>query len=489
MVKNLRLGDKQKLAVELTLDQSPPSAVAELGWGWLRVWLAGQCVWCQSVEASAVESEIPAPVCWTWVDLLHGLARIWPWLRLEEGYPLTISPEHPGKLLDVAEARWRDLAQGQAEAEEDELFDFRQRHDLSLLLRGIALPPLWWVKEGGEAVLWSPECPDPVRISQKSALAMWEEIGDFLHAALVDAEAPRAVEAIRRWQGREQAVTKHFLPVATGMDWSALAELAGTEVSDDIAGFLGYGAESPVVPDSSAAIGNELLMAARMTTGYVGVEYQRQILLAIKQLPYSVTPELDALMRCVPEFSSEIPAWQQGYDLAHWLRQQMQIAPETLIKPEQWLQEWNVAVQSMELPVALDALAVWGPTHGPAIIYNTHSLSRSATLNGRRTALAHEICHLLVDREGALPVAEVLRGASPRWAEKRANAFAAELLLPREQVATAVVGSADMLAMLSQLEKNFQVSRELICHQLFNSRIGSQLSHDERQRLESWKRV
>lgn len=431
MAEDLQLGHRQQLAIELTLDRSPSAAVAGLGWGSLRVWLGGRCVWCQPVEEPAVADESPAAVHWTWVDLLHGMARIWPWLRFEEGYPLPVSPEHPGQLMDVAEARWQDLAQGQVEAEEDELFDFRQRHDLSMLLRGISLPPLWWVKEGGEAVWWSPECPEPVRISHGHALALWQAFGDFLHAALVDADTPRSVEAVRRWQGREEAVVEHYLPLVSGMDWSALAELAGTEARDGIARFLGCSDESSVAQNSRATTGNELLMAARMTTGYVGVEHQRQVLLAIKQLPYRETPELDALMRRAPAPASDSPAWQQGYDLAHWLREQMQVVPGSLIEPEQWLHGWGVVLQSIELPVSLDALAVWGPAHGPAILYNLHPLSRSASFNGRRTALAHEICHLLVDREGALPMAEVLRGASPRWAEKRANAFAAELLLPR----------------------------------------------------------
>jgi len=39
--------------------------------------------------------------------------------------------------------------------------------------------------------------------------------------------------------------------------------------------------------------------------------------------------------------------------------------------------------------------------------------------------------HLLVDRKGFLPLVEVFGGYAPKGAERRANAFAAELLLPR----------------------------------------------------------
>jgi hypothetical protein len=34
-----------------------------------------------------------------------------------------------------------------------------------------------------------------------------------------------------------------------------------------------------------------------------------------------------------------------------------------------------------------------------------------------RFTLAHELCHLLVDRKGSLPVAEVLGGATPNRPE------------------------------------------------------------------------
>ncbi|WP_412851504.1 ImmA/IrrE family metallo-endopeptidase [Ectothiorhodospira shaposhnikovii] len=480
------------MEVEIKLDPASHSHDAGLAWGQMRVWLAGNCVWCQQcreMQSTDAGADEPAAVRWTWVDLLQGLARIWPWLRLEEGYPLPLSPEHPGQLMGAAEERWRDLAQGQVEVEEDALYDFRQRHDLSLLLRGISLPPLWWVKEGREAVFWSPDCSGPVRMSHREALSLWSEVAGFLCDALAESETPRAKEAVRRWQTRKEVGAAQCLPVISGMDWPELAELAGTNAHADIANFLEYAVPAQGDQEDDLLLGNELLMAARMTTGYVGVQHQRKILLAIKALPRCATPTLDELSKLAPTPLEGQPAWQQGYDLAHWLRPGLGLVPGDLVEPEHYLKDWGVELRDIDLPAPLDALAVWGLAHGPAILCNTHALSRSSTRNGRRTALAHEICHLLLDREGALPVAEVLRGGSPRWAEKRANAFAAEFLLPREEVALRVSASNDLLSTLELIEQQFQVSRELICHQLFNSTIGLELSRTERLQLESWKRV
>lgn len=60
---------------------------------------------------------------------------------------------------------------------------------------------------------------------------------------------------------------------------------------------------------------------------------------------------------------------------------------------------------------------------------NNGTYSRYRT--GRRATLAHEICHLLVDRKDALPLVDVFGGQVDEEVEKRARAFVAELLLPQ----------------------------------------------------------
>jgi Zn-dependent peptidase ImmA (M78 family) len=135
----------------------------------------------------------------------------------------------------------------------------------------------------------------------------------------------------------------------------------------------------------------------------------------------------------------------------------------------------------------VDAAAIWGPHHGPAILLNQMPLSRASTPNGRRTALAHEVCHLLIDREGALPVAEVLGGQVVKRIEQRANAFAAEWLLPRAAAADCLRASEDIIACGKALEKRYVVSRELVCHQIANSDLGPTLSTQDRFRLQAWQ--
>ncbi len=91
------------------------------------------------------------------------------------------------------------------------------------------------------------------------------------------------------------------------------------------------------------------------------------------------------------------------------------------LDPDRFLIELGVSIEDCTLESAnVDAIAVWGPKHGPAVFINragTHAKDDK----GRRTTLAHELCHLLLDREGALPLAEVLGGAAPPGVERRAR--------------------------------------------------------------------
>jgi Zn-dependent peptidase ImmA (M78 family) len=75
------------------------------------------------------------------------------------------------------------------------------------------------------------------------------------------------------------------------------------------------------------------------------------------------------------------------------------------------------------------AISVFGPTQKPHVFCNRHT-RWGQSVEVERFTLAHELCHLLLDREwgGALAV------ASGPWAplaiEQRANAFAAAFLMP-----------------------------------------------------------
>ena len=476
MVEKLQLGTPDTLAFTLQLDASQPEGLV---WGQMEVFLAGQPLWYQHAGAE----ENPKPVHWTWVDLLLGLGRIWPWLFLEEGYPLPITPEHPGQMLQTARHRWQNLAQGQAEVEEDRLFDFRQRHDLSMLLRGIHLPPLWMIREGQQMLVWSPDATQPVRLPLQQIQNLLQQLGDAICAGLQSSpDSSRSATALKFWNDKESKLKQKLLEITTSLTLEELVETAGLDTPDikQLEHFFELEITDATVPAST-----ELLAAARMTVGRITPEDQKYLLNLIKNQPATPSRALDMASKACYLPDEALPPWEQGYHLAAWLRAYLNLEDTTPIDPEQLLHDWFIPLHQFTLDAPIDALAVWGTRHGPAIWLNQSPNSRSSTTHGQRTTLAHEICHLLIDRQASLPLVEVLGGNVPRFAEKRANAFAAELLLPRAATEQQIYQSNDLATAIQYLEHHYQVSKELIRHQIFNSGCTTTLSPKDLRLLDS----
>ncbi|NLG90370.1 MAG: ImmA/IrrE family metallo-endopeptidase [Acetobacter sp.] len=89
---------------------------------------------------------------------------------------------------------------------------------------------------------------------------------------------------------------------------------------------------------------------------------------------------------------------------------------------------------------------------------------------GRRATLAHELGHFVIDRDGALPVAEATGKfvKTPTKIEQRAGAFAAEFLLPRRIACSLLRRCDDVQITLDELTAKYGVSTELALWQLKN---------------------
>ena len=82
-------------------------------------------------------------------------------------------------------------------------------------------------------------------------------------------------------------------------------------------------------------------------------------------------------------------------------------------------------------------MSIAGPRHRPGIIVNSNHAANGHP-SGYRFTLAHELCHLLFDREAGRRLAIASGPWAPRDVERRANAFAAMLLMPTSLVQQAV---------------------------------------------------
>ncbi|MEI6263005.1 MAG: ImmA/IrrE family metallo-endopeptidase [Deltaproteobacteria bacterium] len=393
----LLIGNPDGLQFALTLSFADKLGLA---WGEGMVFLAGESVWfAEGPEGQEI------PLSWTWADLLAFLGRWWPWLVLEEDYPLPLQPLYPA------------------------FFHTRIRP--------------WF--------------------EVRNAL---EEVGETIAAAVLTSSNPRARQALELWKQREKNLTEKELYLTTGLSSDARNRLPGI--------------------DWRSA---EIRAVARMSSGAVVAADQEELLTRIAAVPRRETPELDRLSALIrAEFLETGPPHQQGYWAAARLRQELGTNEQKVIEPREYLEQWGVLIEVFERESCpVEAVTAWGERHGPVIIINHAASSRAGHEYGQRATLAHELAHLILDREGAMPAGEVLGGRTPEYPEKRARAFAAEFLLPRKTAEAAVRCHASLEEAAQYLQKTYRVSTELLAWQINNSCARMLLSDEERTRLELWK--
>lgn len=222
---------------------------------------------------------------------------------------------------------------------------------------------------------------------------------------------------------------------------------------------------------------DDIRAVARKVDAEVPAASVRLALQEIRAVPCHDTPELDRLSALA---SRELPGSKEDSDhaegqaYARWLRKALDIGEDRRADIAGVLNQLGVEVRFVGLHGdGLDAVAAWG-AYGPVVVVNRDGVHANSAA-GTRATLAHELCHLLLDRELKLPVADV-QGRSVRSShgrlERRANAFAAEFLLPSLAAAKALRRSADLQACVGLLKRKYGVSSTVVLHQLDNYPIG-----------------
>jgi Zn-dependent peptidase ImmA (M78 family) len=297
------------------------------------------------------------------------------------------------------------------------------------------------------------------RVDFNAAIGVFEKFGQLLHERLAGTE--------KTWLRRMEIEPKKALELAVGKSRPTLL----TRIEHRLRS-LGQKFDLASLTNSTP----ELVVAARMAPAYLSDNEISQLLKWVSEIPLSASsPALSEASAAGRKWLDDHfdPAWKEfneGYELAGWFRRYCQKKADTdPIDVEKILGEWSVGVAVREFAPSLDAIAVWGKFHGPSIILNANGL-HSHSSGGRRATLAHEICHMLLDRRSALPIAEILGGRIPKGIESRARAFAAELLLPRSAANRVVRESFNVRAAVERLSDQYQVSAALAAWQITNSK-------------------
>lgn len=472
MDKELRkIGTHDGLLLEIELSEDEQHE-RRLGWGLVRLSLGGEPVWTDDDSLSE-----PKPLFWTWVDLLEFLARSWPWLLLEESYPIPVSPLHPGYLQREAERRWEDTPDSDAAHEERLVQRFIRRHDLAAGLKGLFLPSVVLMRAGEYFVCHSPDTGQTLTRACSEVAGTLREVGELIAQFVADGSHPRGAAAAAEWQRRSDKLTRAAVSIRSGLHDNARRIVQQNDRDEEFWGF------DPSEPERDT----EIFAAARMTVGVVSHERQRELLQLIRSTPGRTTPTLDTDARELSlEVRGDAKPHDQGYFAAAWLRARLVYGADDPVDPELVIKDYGVGIDRIELAgSAIEAIAAWGPNHGPVVILNSWAGARPAHRHGARTTLAHELCHLLLDREGMLPMGEALGGNTLEFPEKRARAFAAEFLLPREAAAAKVRASSDLVGAISDMVGDFNVSEELVAWQIRNSSSWNALNEEARSEVES----
>lgn len=453
MAETVLFGFKESVGVELSLPHSADQAHGS-SFGSIDLRIDGRTVW---------EGADFAPA-----GLLDYLARAWPALMWHDRPPLDLDPAPAPELRRQAHARAQSEPAQRGQGTVAAIERFIEQHDLSQgLIDASSVAPVVIVREG--RYYWF--CAEQVteRFSDRVVIDVLESVGNFMARMLAEALDDASTSARHRWENRLVVEAMERVMTATGLATEEVERLSGTQSVEE--------AWDLDATDPSEL--NELLAVAR-TASSLGERSLRVLLDAVRQQPRLKTDELDTIsFRAQFELATHADKrpFEQGLLLAQWFRYEWTDTRDQAlgrVNPDDVLSRWGVQVNELrgDLPSLFDAVSCWGPRRGPSVLINADGRHNESE-GGRRATLAHELCHLLVDRTGALPFGEVLGMNRHSRAEARANAFAAELLIP-QSVAGRVMSQAgdDPAAAVERLRGHFGASNEVISWQSRNSGVN-----------------
>jgi Zn-dependent peptidase ImmA (M78 family) len=199
------------------------------------------------------------------------------------------------------------------------------------------------------------------------------------------------------------------------------------------------------------------------------------------------SPWLEALesedLRVLERETQQLTPGEQGGWLGQLASQILATSADGWVDIHSTLRALRVEISAIDLSDdQVRAVSVFGPTQKPHIFYNRLTFwGRSAEVE--RFTLAHELCHLFLDREWG----DALAVASGPWApvaiEQRANAFAAAFLMPSwllRDAITALDTPIHAPEAIATLASRLRVSVSSLIDRLYN--LG-EITGDDRFRL------
>ena len=460
--REIMVGSRDHFAVKIAFLTDPDHGHAatrehSISWGAIEIWANGHNL-CGHVE----QGESIDAAHWYMLPILQWLASNWDFLLHEERLPgrnaardawisMQRTAEPPPALSDEDAERW-----------ESNWHDWWSRHALRAAREGGLVPNLF-IRRWRDLVelSWGDRpiagAPDGFKFDATHGCARFlpGDVADVLYGILDDAtnhlvselSASPTFEQLRDDVERLKATDRRRrLGLLSGPRpddlapedrWSQIESLFPANLPAATSDALfGIQADDLVIKSASQAA---LMFGSLSPT--IDAADARTLAHKLVQF-YEPGGENSALKRVVehiPVEGVEERPWQQGYQLAENCLESTDgaITKDLPIKVESLLDHFGIAVQSMTLQDrSVRAVALAGPNHKPAVLVNENFAYRST--QPRRFTLAHELCHILHDRNYGATLALASGPWAPVEVEQRANAFAAMLLMPADLVRSVV---------------------------------------------------
>ena len=164
--------------------------------------------------------------------------------------------------------------------------------------------------------------------------------------------------------------------------------------------------------------------------------------------------------------------FDEGYDLAERLLDEVALPDDAAswIDVREILRQLDISIIERTLDDSIRGVALAGDRYAPAVIINCSSPFNTGDA-GMRFTLAHELCHILYDRTHARRLAHVTGAWAPPGVEKRANAFAAMLLMPSSLLRRVLPAGPPDMAMIGKTARSLGVGVVALIEHLFNIRM------------------
>ncbi len=456
----IRHGGRDRFAVEVTFlpgEQSDRHGEDAASWGELAIWVTGRNL-CEH----RVFGEHRLGVRWHLLSVLEWLAENFDELLHETRLPV------PATGIDAAQTMERARRHlGVNDLDELERWQtWWARHNVRAAAEGGLLPNVYLRRRGGRVELsWDSGdvdfAPEDFAFGHVAGHDLLEpdEAGHVLFQWLDDASA--ALSEQPEAGSRVAALRQRVTALADVARYERRLALAAGFPADD-AGLidewrelqaLGYGGDDArraafhaphdelVVTGSCVA---QLMWGTLSPT--LDAADRRRIVSMLLQVyaPDTESAELAGLVRQEPLATDLREAWERGYALAEQLHDDLAIDQVGQVDVEAILVRLGVDIRAIDLSdEGIRGLTVASREHRPTVVVNRR-FKHGDGEDVRRFTLAHELCHLVVDRDQGRDIA---LASSEDWApvdvERRANAFAAMFLMPRAAVQRAVAQSTE----------------------------------------------